>query len=341
MEQHNLRNLLRQITGFIVANDFPDAPDFTKLKHKLEKIREATVHMVRPDGFYPNLGHSDIAAAIISPTVGNFIKPDSNFAVLSDGLAYITVHGGSNIHSAFRHCDLLSFTFFYDGKQLVYDAGGGNGGLGEYARSAVAHSAFICDDQSYTTPDYFDFTAIQHAVERDNYVLITARHSLYGDAALTRRLLWCKPNVLVVYDEAQAQEKRHIYTQNFLLPNVKTEDADTSHAALEIADGFMLTISQFEPDKDSTELELAKYTGTTDPAAPEEQLRGSRVAGFNKLEKLLNLAYSKRGYTAKFLTLLEAHSGKENEVSMRSVNVNDGVLHVELSDGTIIEEEIG
>jgi hypothetical protein len=55
---------------------------------------------------------------------------------------------------------------------------------------------------------------------------------------------------------------------------------------------------------------------------------------------LLNLAYNKRGRQAQFITVLEAHSGKEQEVAVRSAGVSDGVLHVELENGVKIQEAV-
>jgi hypothetical protein len=141
--------------------------------------------------------------------------------------------------------------------------------------------------------------------------------------------------VIVIYDEAQS-EAEHTYTQNFLFPNIAADETDKSNITLNIADNFTLKISQFGEET----FELVKYNGTTNVNADEKDLRGSRVVGFAKLEKLLNLAYDKRGTSATFLTVLEAHSGGDGEVSVKAVTMNGDVLRVELDNGKIIEEEI-
>jgi hypothetical protein len=224
---------------------------------------------------------------------------------------------------------LLSFTFHYDGRTIVFDGGGGGDKehLSDYARSAVAHSALLCDESDYITPDYNDFTAMEDAVEKDDYVFVAAKHILIEGVKLKRYIVWIKPNVIVICDEAES-EIQHIYTQNFLFPLVTADDKDKSRITLEIENDYSLTVSQLQTELDSAAFEVKKYTGTTDANADENDLRGSHIQGFKRPVKLLNLAYEKHGKTAKFLTVLEAHSGKAAEARFESAAVENGVINV-------------
>ncbi|MGX9965218.1 heparinase II/III domain-containing protein [Roseomonas sp. F4] len=334
---HDALRYLRQIVDFAEANGFKVNPDFRKIKRKLGAIETAAAYLTNEDGVMPNLGHSDLAKTTTAPASGNLIKTSSNIAVLSGGGAYITIGGGSNVHSSYRHCDLLSFTFRYDGKQLVWDAGGGKDGLADYARSAVAHSALFCDEIDYVTPDYADWTALDDAAEADEYVFVAGKHMLIDGVTLSRRWLWLKPNIIVIYDEAQS-ESEHLYTQNFLLPDLKFDDRKERQITFSVGKGATFSVTQLPIDGD---FQLKKFFGDTNAAASEKTLRGSRVVGFRKLAKLTNLAYEKRAKSAKFITVLEAHSGKEGELVFGSANVANGMLNAtaSLGDKTISVSE--
>ena len=327
--QHTMLPYIRSIVEFAEANDFEPDPNFRKLKRKLSAIRAATRHLTSPDGFMPNIGHTDLAKTYTRPSAGNFIKTSSNIAILSDSGAYITIGGGSNVHSSFRHCDLLSFTFRYDGQQLVWDAGGGHDGLADYARSAVAHSALFCDEIDYITPDYGDWTVLDDAVETDEYVFISGQHKLIEGVTLWRKWLWLKPNIIVIYDEGRS-ESEHLYTQNLLLPKVKFDATNEHEVTFAVAKGYTFKVTQLPTGRD---FELKKFFGTTDAAAPEKDLRGSRLFKYRKPVPLTNLAYEKRAKRARFITVLEAHSGRDGELTFGSANVADRMLNVTASAG--------
>jgi hypothetical protein len=331
--QHETVAQIRRIVDFVEANDFEPDQNFKKLKRKLDAVELVTAHLISPDGFTPNLGHTDQIKVDAVPAAGNLVRTSSNIAVLSSDAAYITIGGGSNVHSSFRHCDLLSFTFRYDGRQLVWDAGGGTRGLADYARSAVAHSALFCDEINYVTPDYGDWTALDDAVEADEYVLVSGKHTLIDGVTLSRKWLWLKPNIIVIYDDCQS-ESAHLYTQNFLFPNAKF-DAKTQHrTTFSLAKGCTFSVTQLPAGPD---FELKQFFGATDPAAPEQALRGSRIEKFRYPTKLTNFAYEKRAKSANFLTVLEAASGKDGELSFSSADIANGMLNVSARRG---EEQI-
>jgi len=326
---HFALRYLKLIIEFAEANGFKPTQTFRKVRRKLEAIQLTASFLVREDGRMPNLGHTDRGTTNILPASGNLIRTSSNLAVLSSDGAYITIGGGSNVHSSYRHCDLLSFTFRYNGKQLVWDAGGGKSGLADYARSAVAHSALICDEIDYVTPDYKDWTALDDSVEAEDYVFISGKHMLIDGVTLSRAWIWLKPNIIVIHDDAKS-DSDHLYTQNFLLPHVKLDDSDWHQVVLSIDKGHTLTVRQLPADGD---FDLKTYFGTTNAAAPEKALRGSRVDEYSKLAKLTNLAYEKRAKRASFVTVLETHSGKKSELKFGNAVVENGIINVTVTRG--------
>lgn len=341
--QHGVLDRLGNIVRFIEANGFGANQGINRLKRRLVEIQAVAAGLTRPDGITPNLGHSSHKKAAIAPLKGSLVKSESNIAVFADDRAYITIGGGSNIHSAYRHCDLLSFTFWYDGQQLVCDAGGGKDELSDYAHSSVAHSALLCDERDYITPGYMDWTTLDDPFENDQYALITAKHRLIEGVTLSRTWLWLKPNVIVLFDEGTSGEE-HVYTQNFLLRCnhngrlIEREksginrgmhgDSDLSVASRHVS----LRMAQFDGG-----FEVIQNMGTRRKTSDIRELRGSLIDDFTKPRGGLNLVYSKRAKTARFLTVIEARGGIPGEAKVRDARLYGGCVALALTDGRGIE----
>lgn len=336
------RRLMENIT-FIESNELPENRLLRSLKKKYDKIIVVCSHVTRPDGVLSSLGHSASEQNIwtsdfVSRANSNLILNSSNIAFLedSDSLSYITICGGSNIRSDYRHCDLLSFTWFYDNHQLFVDAGGGTGDISEYSLSALAHNTLIVDNKNYVTPDHNDWTCIEHSEESDSYVSMAMGHSLYEGVALKRNLIWIKPNIILIYDECTSDVK-HKYTQNFMLDNFAFNSKDKHRLLINVSSKYKASITQLKADDSDFNLEI--YNGTTS-IKDEKNYRGSLIFEFKKLQKGLNVSYVKHATIAKFMTVIEIHgtseglSEKENSVS--NIEWNDQNIAVTLSNGKLI-----
>jgi hypothetical protein len=164
--------------------------------------------------------------------------------------------------------------------------------------------------------------------EGENYVMITMSHTLISGVLQKRELFWLKPNIIVLLDMAESETERK-YTQNFILQDFRYNAKDKNRVAVDVAPKFTLTVTQYPAGSD---FELISYNGTAD-MNDTEHYRGSLVTGRSRLRKGLNLAYIKTGSKAEFITVLEAHSGKSEEISVKNVTFKDGVLTVEKKDG--------
>lgn len=309
--QHLLYKRIKVIDTFISTNNFPVTVKLKRIRRHIAAIENATKHMVSLSGVVPNLGNTSASKAKVIRKSGNFISPSSNFAVLSDDKkTYITINSGNPYHSINKHCDLLSFTFWYDGHYLVRDAGGGIASLSDYACSAVAHSALICENSDYVIPEYNDFTVIDDFTEKDEYVLIKMSHRLYADTGIYRTFLWLKPNVIILFDYAESDNEQS-FAQNFLLEKN--------------------AMSYLEITQHSGDCIQEEYKGTANTKAAN--LRGSYIENFKKLVPSLNKVYIQNGKTAEFMTVLEAHTGKENELNVKTVQTKGVNVTVTFEDG--------
>ncbi|MDR0917992.1 MAG: heparinase II/III family protein [Oscillospiraceae bacterium] len=321
--QYILRWRLKELVEFIEANFEPNK--FSKfLRKKFDKIENITAMLIASNQFRPALGHSEYwRIPDMERKLGIFAEKDSNLCIFSTENTYITVQSGTNIHAALKHCDLLSFTFQYDKQQIIYDSEGGNGELADFAQSAVAHSALICDNADYVSPTYIDWTTIDKIDNQEDYVAIYMSHNLFDNIELKRTLIWLKPNVIILIDNGISNGE-HLFTQNFILPDIAVKGK-------EILSGKVGAVN-FEIKQFNGDFEFKDYHGTVNEKAPQEQLRGSLCTGFNKVRKGLNLAYNKTADNAIFFTSIEAHSPneelKKDELSIKSLVLNETNLEI-------------
>jgi hypothetical protein len=326
--QYRLRWRLKELVEFIEANFEPNKLS-KSLRNKFSKIENITAMLISPNQLRPALGHSEYwIVPDMERTLGIFAKKESNLCIFSTENTYITIQSGTNIHAILKHSDLLSFTFQYDKQQIIYDSEGGNGILADFAQSAVAHSALICDDKDYVSPTYIDWTTIDKIDNQEDYVAVYMSHRLFDNVELKRTLIWLKPNIIILIDNAISNGE-HLFTQNFILPDIAVKGKDILFGKVG-AVGF--EIKQFSGD-----FELKEYHGTDDENAPQEQLRGSLCTKFKKVREGLNLAYNKTSNNANFLTSIEAHSPneelKKDELSIKSLSLNEeNNLEITLSD---------
>ena len=336
--QDNLCVELHRIMTFLEINGFADDRTMRKLKRKIKKIESVSSHLANPNGFLAPIGASVVEKsryiAIAKRIAENLILQTSNFAVLEDeaSVSYITVGGGKNIHAARRHCDLLSFTWWYDGKQIFCDAGDGLADCEQYANMPIAHTAFICENHDYVTPDYSDWTTIDDVEENEKQVLISMSHCLLDGIEMKRKFIWLKPNVIILIDAAESEEELN-FTQNFLLENYPLDRINNQRDIVRVAPGVDVSITQCLL---SNEMTCEEYHGTDD-AKDTEHFRGSLISRQAVPRKGLNLAYTQKGRNPKFVTVIECHSATQKAVEENYVKKlhfsQDGKITLDLQTG--------
>lgn len=337
---------LKIIMDFIVANEMGKSKPFYKAKRIYNKVMDFAAHICQPNNRLPALGHTSVgqwcnSRNMVEHSAGNYIQRTSNICILEDSksVSYITIHGGSNINSPNRHCDLLSFTWNYGGEQVFYDAGsvGRNDSLEEYVSSSVAHNGYLCDLMNYVTPDYSDWTAVEEDIdEREDCVLIPTAHTLIDGVILKRKFFWIKPNILMLIDEGIADRNRE-FTQNFLLGDFGIDKKDLSRVKIMVSKNIEGHIFQWYGDNNIT---MEEYRGV-DEIGEKFNLRGTIIENWSRPRRGLNLAYTKKATEAKFITSIELHSKKQinEEQSLQSVNFDaEGKLIIVLVGGKIIYE---
>jgi len=341
-----LTDLLQLSYLFINENNIKSSLGFGRFNALYKKALMFSNYLVKPSGYIPSLGGTpiDISNYTCNSGVvkeGNYIKPNSDIAILSDDLSFLTVGTGHCFRSKVIHKDLLSFTWMYDKLPIMVDPGEGTKDVLEYSCSQMAHCSFFCNDMDYSVPLYSDWTSMKSYKEQDDYVVISMCHNLYDSVLIKRNLIWVKPNALVLVDEASSEEA-HEYTQNFITKNYKYISGKDNHAVnVKIDSNHELHISQLLSDGNKLKLEF--FNGTSS-VKNIDKYRGSLIKKSSSLEKGLNVAYSAKTKKIRLVTLLEMNSSLQDvhskEKHILSCAVKDDSLILKMKNKDLIIENI-
>jgi hypothetical protein len=340
--------MFQEILDVLKKNLFPVVftDIFADIERRVILSHFANQRMVLQSSLLPLFGNTSStiwSKQNISSVNECFLKPESNITVLKDGVTYISINTGNEIYSKNRHADQCSFTFYYDGIANVIDSGTkkttkypiptSNQNLLNYLSCQTAHSALIVDDLDYEYEPYVPFTTIKTVTEHKDYIIVRTGHELYSGVNIQRTFLWVKSNVLILFDSAESAVE-HSYTQNYIISLFTSRSDGENYIEIKRSNKHRFRITQYEAGYD-----LKDFNGVI--PFDVENPRGVICENGVTPKSAYNLAYTKHGKTVKFLTVLEAHSGKPNEISVHSVNTKGSVLCVELTNGTIIEEKMG
>ena len=329
--QRQLAEALYEVISFAENNMLDGVHELKTLKQRAKHIFNFASHITDPNGYVSPIGDTapDLRLAFIDRSPSNFIRPASNIAFLEDknSLSYITIGGGKNTKATYRHCDLLSFTWTYDGVPIFLDSGAGRGQLDLYAVSAIAHNALICDDADYVTPNYMDWTAIDEADEKGDWVRISMHHELIDGVRLARTIVWIKPNIVLLVDEGVSAEK-HTYSQNFILGLKKPMNIHSSpfskgtapKVVFKLDKEHIVHLWQHKP----ANIILTEFQGT-DQVDDVLHYRGSRIKKLKHPVKGQSLVFSLKGSKALFLTSIECrgatHASEEQRLKEAMLKV--------------------
>jgi hypothetical protein len=310
---------LAPILHYYRGNDLPeDLPEWREFCRKTDEIRLAAEHLVLPDGLNLPIGNTGACKRTYCRYIPHsFLPKNHSFKLLKSETAVVSVNGLYEMIPAEKHDDELSFTFMYDGIQVVYDSGGrpSDPETGQYLRSARAHSGLFADDDKYFC-DLFDFVS---AVEKfDEYTVVHSVNDGYDNVTLKRTLVWLKDNAIILLDSGKSKDgKPHTFTQNFIFANfeaVGDSDAWGFEAVLSEGNEMRLKLCQYGdlPEK------VSVFSGTDSPDG---------CVYFSQNERLQRqrFAYEITAQEAEYATVLMVNAAKaRGEYSEVTVAKIDG-----------------
>jgi hypothetical protein len=307
------------ILHYYRANGLPlDLPEWKEFCRKADEIRLAAEHLVLPNGLNLQIGNTGAVKQTYCRYIPHsFLPKNHSLKLLKSKMACVSVNGLYEMLPAAKHDDELSFTFMYDGIQIVYDSGGRavDKKAAQYLRSVYAHSGLFADDGKYFC-DLFDFVS---AVEEfDEYTVVHSRNDGYDGVALKRTLIWLKDNTIILLDSGRSKDGQpHTFTQHFIFTNFEAmtnSDERGFDAVLAEGYGMRFKVRQYGdlPDK------VSVFSGTDSPDGsvyfgPDERLQRQRFA------------YEITAREADYATVLLANAAKgREEYSEVTVAKTDG-----------------
>jgi hypothetical protein len=316
-DQYWFADRYKFIFKFLNANAFPETEAFRIFLELADAIVGVANHSVIPNLFSMPLGRatSKKRNAVYIPE--SYISTENNIAFLKNERAFISINSGPEFLQARRQQDQLSFTFFYDGYFMLIDGGTTNSkdvNVIEYFLSGSAHSTLLAEDAAYIPIALkTEYSCIISVEEFENHTIVRMENNQYEDCMLSRMLIWIKPNVIVLIDEAKSRDP-HMFAQNFMLAEFAgIDDSDAAQfVAYKKNKAAELRIVQFGDGK----YERSHYSGR---AKFEERIKSNELRGTVSLDgtspkAYRNLVYRSQCSDATFATVIEAHTGKDDEL---------------------------
>lgn len=233
---------------------------------------------------------------------------------------------------AHKQADDLSFELYGYGQDWIVDSGKYNyrrdDPFREYMMSVRAHNTVAVDGKE---PDLSlvnaDGSGIEKGATGEGYAWVEAKHSLYDGVTITRRLVYLKPDILLVRDRIQSKQT-HSYTQYFhLAPGIEVEGR-AEHMTLRGQDGAVLEIRQLEP---IDHLEIVE--GEKDP------IQGWVSFRTNQKEPNSVLQYEKKGSDVTFATVLHLRPSGKPDIHDASIEKGpDGKAVFRVRTGDLTHE---
>lgn len=361
-KEHSPYYHLFVLKSLLDIRDFEKAHDFSVGKtfdERIEKMVDVITYLFKPNQTMPILGDSannidlkeeeleSFPEALYSFTQGkkgnkpaevDQIYQAGGYAIFrsdwedSDGFED-TVHlvFTNAFHSrAHKQADDLSFELYGYGQDWVVDSGKYNykkdDPFRDYMMSVRAHNTIGVDGEE---PDLSLANAagsgIREGKTENGYAWVEGSHQLYDGVTITRRLVYLKPDIILVRDKIRSDQP-HRYTQYIhLAPGIKAEGRK-QHMTAKGKDGASMEIRQLDPVDDVKIIE-----GEEDP------VQGWVSTRTNEKKPNPALQYEKEGTNVTFATVLYLRpQGKPDLTGVSLQTDQDGkeVLRIEKGDLT-------
>lgn len=297
-------------------------------------------HMIRQDQSLPHLGdtehYKERKYKFINESI---VYPKTGLALLKGDQYYVTLKSGVR-GIGHKHRDDLSFTLFYKGVDVFIDAGKLNyekKDINYAIRSVKGHNLLYVNDSSYSLKVEDDKIHIkQEEIEKagiERYTLddeveyVSVFNNFYTSTVLKRDFILIKPNLYIIFDNAESIKKRK-YTQNFNLgPEFEITSLSENLAELNYYDKSMNVII-----KQHKELETVKLN-----YGNSKNNKGFSSKTFNKILKNYNIEYiCSECKNANYITSIQINTNDESEKKLLYIDHEEHDLIVYYEDNSSI-----
>ena len=309
--------LIQSVENFLVKNNLTLGKNIVE---RLERANDYFHYFLKPNLRVPNIGDTSSGhLKQMTKKYDSFIDEEAGIAILQDEheepekstwLSFICGYG-SKTH---KHLDDLSFNLFYNGKDIFVDSGKYNyvtsDKIRQYLLSPIAHNTLAIDRKVYKLGDplaYRNKIKITGYHKTSLYELIKGENKAYNGAKLERTLLFLKPDVLIIFDQAVSNKEQKFLQLYNLAPYIAIVETKDNYALVKSGDD-MIEIQQLLGTSSITNFQADR---TTPRAIMSER--------FNELIDLSQLEFSKTGENVNYLTLIKMG----NEQSIQDVTFDE------------------
>ena len=298
-------------------------------------------YITKPNGYYPMIGETNHVLSA---------KPDKKYDDFYDQTTGIVIFQSEKKEDPTKstwmsficgyaslvnkHYDDLSFTLFYNGKDIFIDSGKMAGIREEkcYMESPLAHNTItILDQDKYHRPspsESLNKITITSFSNNQIYSYVKGINKCYKNVQVERSIIFFKPDIFVIIDKAYSLNgEAYTFLQNFNLdPHITVTDLAENVAKLQSEDDRIIVKQNLSVDKAEI------FT------ADREMPRAIIAKKSREISETSQIEFSKTGERVYFITTIALGKGLEREILL-DYNEGDDFLKI-ASNGELISVHV-
>jgi hypothetical protein len=286
-------NLYKSIFNLVGKNDLSP-----KILEKRKDRVDVFFQLLKPDKTFINWGDSQeeilsdsfiekfedegqkLRNALNGGDLSSSVSFQNNIATLRSNvtdISQVTLFANyyNKVH---KHNDDLSFIYYTLGTNILTDQGyfGYDKVYRPFLTSTFAHNGIAINDSNYEIKyGSSQKASLCNYVEHKDYEIIEAEHTMYDSITVSRKLLYIKPNIIILKDSSFSKENKVINTigQQFNLgEDAKRITIDKNTAAVDFGNDVTLLIKSLDQKAQITE-ENSFYSKRPNKIEPRKQIK--------------------------------------------------------------------
>lgn len=286
-------NLYKSIFSLLDKNDLSD-----KILDKRDKRVDVLLQLYKPDKTFINWGDSQLELlsegfikkfgdhngrlknVLNDSVLSSMVSFENNIATLrskSRNKSLVTLFANyySKVH---KHNDDLSFVYHTLGTDILTDQGyfGYDKTYRPLLTSVFGHNGIAINDENYKIKFGSSQTSsLCHYVQNKNYEIIEGEHTMYDSITVMRKLIYIKPNLIILKDSAFSNDNKSIKTigQQFNLGvEAKNIRVNKNSAFVDFNNDLKIRIKSLNSSAEITE-ENIFYSRIPNQIEPRKQVK--------------------------------------------------------------------
>lgn len=238
---------------------------------KYLKMNDVLLQLVKPDLTFPLWGDSQIEklspkliddfesdirleSVLANYNLRSMVSFENNIGTLrtqTSDKSYLTLFANYN-SKVHKHHDDLSFVFQTLGVDIFTDQGyyGYENKYRPKLMSVFGHNTLAINNKDYTLGRKDQYSKLTSYTKNEDYEILDASHNLYDSITVNRKLLYVKPNLLVIKDSVSGHKNDDSLQQTYNIGKGVT-DIKINTNSVRFSMPNNLSVSMFTTHKDN------------------------------------------------------------------------------------------